>query len=285
GGGAAAREPALRLDFRGPLAVEALLNFLAARAIPGVEQVDMASATVTRSLRLQHRGAWLSGRIKVQLGAQSVLLTPSPGLWPAVASLVPLVRRWLDLDADPGAIDSCLGELAADLPGLRLPGATDRFELAVRAVLGQQVTVAAARTLARRLVERFGEALDDTDREVARLFPTPERLARAAQSEIAELGIISRRAAAIQAIAARWHTLQFAAGSGSVTEALAELQDLPGIGPWTAHYMLMRGWSWPDAWLPKDIVLLKHPRIAAGADPAQWQPYRSYAVLHLWRTS
>ena len=164
----------------------------------------------------------------------------------------------------------------------------DRFELAVRAVLGQQVTVAAARTLARRLVERFGEALAEyqTQGDVRTLFPTPERMAETSVSEIAELGIIRRRAESIIALARAWSTLPFARdftrAQTSVAEALDGLCELPGIGPWTAHYMLMRGWSWPDAFPPGDVVLKKQ-LAGSGWQSEQWQPYRSYAVLHLWR--
>lgn len=288
-------EPVLQLCYRPPYAIEALLEFIAARAIPGVEHVELAQAHISRSLRIEHNGRWLSGRLQLRFDRerQQLLLSPCSRLWPAIAKLVPLVRRWLDLDADPCAIDARLQAGGAIEPGLRLPGCCDRFELAVRAVLGQQVTVAAARTLASRLVQRFGEALPAGDAApgVSHLFPAAEALASAEISTIAELGIIRQRAAALIALAQAWPQLRFARSEGSADVALAELQQLPGIGPWTAHYMLMRGWSLPDLFPPGDVVLRRQlsdaprPREANIQALAQsrYAPYRSYAVLQLWR--
>jgi AraC family transcriptional regulator of adaptative response / DNA-3-methyladenine glycosylase II len=295
-----AAEPTLRLSYRPPYAVGALLQFLAQRAIPGIESVDVDAQRIERSVRIEHRGQTLQGRITVQFdtAAAQLRLTPDAALWPASASLLPLLRRWLDLDAEPQRIDATLGQLAAGEPGLRLPGCVDRFELAVRAVLGQQVTVAAARTLATRLVQRFGTPLDEgaiaDGSAVTLLFPPPQTLAAASVERIAELGIVRQRAEALRAIAKAWPELAFARGSGTVEQAQGELLALPGVGPWTAGYMLMRGWSWPDAFPPGDIVL----RRALAADPQQplsnaatdaaaepYRPYRSYAVLRLWRAA
>jgi len=288
-------EPRLALNYRPPFAVDALLQFLAARAIPGIEEVDLAERRISRSLRVRHQGEWLAGRVELQFDAQlpRVWLLPCSAVWPAVASLMPSLRRWLDLDAEPATIDSCLGALAQAEPGMRLPGCVDRYELAVRAVLGQQVTVAAARTLASRFVERFGEPLPEgqTTASVHRLFPSPARIAVAAVDEIAALGIIRRRAEALIALARAWPGSRFAAGLGTPAEALAELQAVPGLGPWTAQYMLMRGWSWPDMFPEADVVLRKQlsppdaplkPREVQQA-AAAFAPYRSYAVLQLWR--
>lgn len=281
-------EPALRLAYRPPYAVDALLQFIAARALPGIETVDFSERTVSRSVRLRHAGRELAGRIVVRFDTKQpvVLLSPCSSVWAGAAALIPMVRRWLDLDADPEAIAERLGPLAATTPGLRLAGSTDRFELAVRAVLGQQITVAAARTIGGRFVQRFGELLapEQAAPGVDRLFPRPERIAAATVESIAELGIIRRRAESLIALARAWPELAFAHGEGGVAEALAGLEALPGIGPWTANYMLMRGWSWPDAFPPGDVVLKK---MLAQHDPvpdtAAWQPYRSYAVLQLWR--
>ncbi len=290
-------EPALRLAYRPPLAVDALLRFLAARSIPGVEQVELATHSLVRSLRLQHRGAWVAGRLQLRFDTVRglVLLSPCSTLWAAVGSLVPRVRRWLDLDADPLAIDAGLGPLAAATPGLRLPGCLDRFELMVRAVLGQQITVAAARTLAGRVVARFGEPLPAAQcvAGVERLFPTPEVIARAAVSELAELGLIRRRAEALIAIAQRWPELEPEVSRSAPEQALTLLRQLPGVGPWTASYMLMRGWSWPDAFPPGDVVLARQlagegPALTPGAyaqAAERFRPYRSYAVLHLWNNA
>ncbi len=290
-------EPALRLAYRPPYAVEALLQFLAVRSIPGVEAVDLAERSLTRSLSVMHEGRAVVGRLVIRFDAKQpvVLLSPCSALWAAAGSLIPLVRRWLDLDADPTAIDAGLGALSEPTPGLRLPGCTDRFELMVRAVLGQQITVAAARTIAGRLVARFGSALPEgmATAEVHTLFPSAETLARATPESIAELGIIRRRADTLIAIARAWPELEASCSQRAPEQALERLCALPGIGPWTASYMLMRGWSWPDAFPPGDVVLRRvlsgdKPPLAPKAYLAaaeKFRPFRSYAVLHLWRNS
>ncbi len=316
--------PELRLDLRPPLQTTALLQFLAARAVPGVEWVDVEGLQVHRSLRLSQTppaptppalraslharpgavepdASDLLGWLSVQFppdGADrpQIRVRMSASLWPEVAALLPRLRRWLDLDADPHAVASALGDtLGPSALGLRLPGTLDRFELAVRAVLGQQVTVAAARTLATRLVAAFGEPLPGelgAPAPVTHSFPSAARLAAASVDEIAGLGMPGRRAQALIHLAAEWPRLAFAQGRGSIDNAIAELAALPGLGPWTAHYMLMRGWSWPDAFLPGDVILRQRLESRAGeplrpaalAAAAQvYAPYRSYAVLQLWR--
>jgi AraC family transcriptional regulator of adaptative response / DNA-3-methyladenine glycosylase II len=287
-GGGRAPLSRLRLSYREPYDVAGVLAFLAPRAVAGVEVVEAAG--ITRSVALAHAGQRHAGWLRVTFdrpGEVSVELSPT--LWPAVGSLLSRLRRWLDLDADPEAIAAALGD--DGVPGQRLPGCLDRFELGVRAVLGQQVTVAAARTLAGRFVERFGELLADAPEGCTRLFPSPERIAAATRDDIASLGIIGRRADSLIALAQAWPTLAFARREGTPEAAAAALCDIPGIGPWTASYMLMRGWSWPDAFPPGDVVLRK--ALSAGGPPVppkayleaaeRYRPYRSYAVLHLWR--
>lgn len=293
-GGACGPASRLRLSYRPPYDADGVLAFLAPRAVAGVEAVHEAG--ITRTLALEHAGRRHAGWLRVNFDkAGEVGVELSPALWPAVGSLLPLVRGWLDLDADPQAIAAALGEGA--VPGQRLPGCVDRFELAVRAVLGQQVTVAAARTLAGRFVERFGEALADAPPGCDRLFPTPERIAAATRDDIASLGVIGRRADSLVALAQAWPTLAFARREGTPEAAAEALTQIPGIGPWTAGYMLMRGWNWPDSFPPGDVVLRK--ALSARADPQgpllspkaylaaaeRYRPYRSYAVLHLWRHS
>lgn len=291
-GGGAAPAPRLRLVYRQPYDVDGVLAFLAPRAVAGVERV--ADEGVTRSLALVHAGQRHAGWLRVGFDRPGeVGVELSPALWPAVGSLLPLLRRWLDLDADPSAIAAALGE--GGVPGQRLPGCLDRFELAVRAVLGQQVSVAAARTLAGRFVERCGEALDDAPEGCGRLFPTPGRIAAATRDDIASLGIIGRRADSLIALAQAWPTLAFARREGTPEAAAEELTAIPGIGPWTAGYMLMRGWSWPDSFPPGDVILRKALSAQVGGDgpllspkayldaAERYRPFRSYAVLHLWR--
>lgn len=294
-GGGAAPASRLRLGYRQPYDVDGVLAFLAPRAVAGVERV--ADGCVARSLVLAHAGRRHAGWLRVSFDRPGeVGVELSPALWPAVGSLLPLLRRWLDLDADPDGIALALGEGA--VPGQRLPGCLDRFELAVRAVLGQQVTVAAARTLAGRFVERFGEALPASEgapEGCARLFPTPERIAAATRDDIASLGIIARRADSLIALAEAWPTLAFACREGTPEAAAEALTAIPGIGPWTAAYMLMRGWSWPDSFPPGDVILRKALSAQVGGDgplvsprayleaAERYRPFRSYAVLHLWR--
>ncbi|MFG6413276.1 Ada metal-binding domain-containing protein [Roseateles sp. DC23W] len=287
-GGSRAPLSRLRLSYREPYDVAGVLAFLAPRAVAGVEVVG--DDRITRSLALVHAGQRHEGWLRVTFEKPGeVAIELSSTLWPAVGSLLPRLRRWLDLDADPEAIASSLGE--GVVAGQRLPGCLDRFELTVRAVLGQQVTVAAARTLAGRFVQRFGDVLADAPEDCTRLFPTPERIATATRDDIASLGIIGRRADSLIALAQAWPTLAFARREGTPEAAAAQLCDIPGIGPWTASYMLMRGWSWPDAFPPGDVVLRK--ALSAGGPlvsptnyleaAERWRPFRSYAVLHLWR--
>jgi AraC family transcriptional regulator of adaptative response / DNA-3-methyladenine glycosylase II len=201
------------------------------------------------------------------------------------------VRAALDLDADPAAINAVLHGAFPQGDGLRVPGAIDGFELAVRAVLGQQITVAAARTLSQRLVDRFGEAIDTPYPELTRLFPAPEVLAGAAGDALGQLGIVRQRQAAIVALAqaVAGHRLSLN-GSADVPATIAALKELPGIGDWTAQYIAMRALRWPDAFPAADVALHKvmgvqhHKQAARLAEAAStvWKPWRSYAVIRAW---
>ncbi len=281
----------LNLGYRAPYDVDALLAFFAQRAIPGVETI--ARRAIRRTVRAGVLGAsagWLEARFASD--AARVQLAFAPSLGSASGAVIAAVRRWLDLDAAPATIAEALVDLPGP-PGQRLPGSVDPFELAVRAVLGQQVTVAAARTLARRVAERFGAPLSTPWREIDRAFPGPADLAAVPVERIAELGIIRSRAAAIQAIASHWHALAPLFGARASPEALVErLCALPGIGPWTAHYIAMRGLGWPDAFPPGDVAALKAMRrLFASASPnaamvhaERWRPWRGYALLRLWNS-
>lgn len=281
----------VRLAYRAPYDLDALLRFVAQRAIPGIEAVD--GRRIRRSVRagaIAAADGWLEAEFSTR--GPWVELRFSPSLAAASGRVVAAARRWLDLDAAPHTIDAAL-ILLPGAAGLRLPGSVDAFELAVRAVLGQQVTVVAARTLARRVVERFGTPVATPWPEVVRAFPQPALLAASPVASIAELGIIRSRAAAIVAIAQAWPTIAPLTSTQARPEALIErLCALPGIGPWTAHYIAMRALGWPDAFPPNDVAVLKamrqifdvHSQRDAERQAQAWQPWRAYAVLRLWNS-
>jgi AraC family transcriptional regulator of adaptative response / DNA-3-methyladenine glycosylase II len=279
----------MELSFRPPLQAQALLDWLAARAVPGVEEVE--GATYRRSLRLT-RGA---GVVEVELGGDAV----GCRLWlddeRDAGAAVERMRRLLDLDTDPDAVaavlgrDPLLGPLVAAMPGLRLPGAADGAELAVRAVLGQQVSVAAARTAAGRLTDAYGERVAQPQGAVVALFPSAATLAALAP---ASLPMPSSRATALVGLCG-------ALASGELRldptadrdEALAALLALPGIGPWTAGYVAMRALGDPDLFLVEDLGV-RHGlgriggptgRREARELAAAWAPWRSYASQYLWQ--
>jgi AraC family transcriptional regulator of adaptative response / DNA-3-methyladenine glycosylase II len=270
-----------------------LLGFFDRRAIPGVESVD--GEAYRRIVRIESdagtaRLGWLEVSSLPQRDA--LQLRFSADLAAATPRLLARTRRVFDVAADPREIGASLGALASGAEGLRLPGAFDAFELAMRAILGQQVTVQAARTLATRFVAAFGEPVATPFADLTRAFPTPARVAAATRDDIGRLGIGGQRAEAMIAIAK---------GVNSGELPLDDLQDpartidalgaIRGIGPWTAHYIAMRALAWPDAWPPRDVALLKAlglPNTALGQRAADaraeaWRPWRSYAVLHLWR--
>jgi AraC family transcriptional regulator, regulatory protein of adaptative response / DNA-3-methyladenine glycosylase II len=288
----------LTLGYRPPLDVRSLLRFFELRAVPGVETVDLATASVRRTLRagvLADKAAWIEARFVAE--RSQVRLRLAPALAHCSAHAARAARRWLDLDAAPEVIDGALSALPSGA-GVRLPGALDGFELAVRAVLGQRVTVAAARTLARRLVDRFGSPVATQWLELNRGFPSPKAIAKADAEQIGELGILRAQVAALQQLAAAWPALEAVADAPSPLDAraqalIAKLVALPGFGLWTAHYIAMRWLGWPDAFPPGDIAVLKAMGLAELGKGARaereaelrsqaWRPWRAYAVLRLW---
>jgi len=288
----------LTLGYRPPLDAQALLRFFELRAVPGVETVDIATASVRRTLRsgvLGEKAAWIEARFIPE--RSQVRLLVAPALAQCSAQVARAARRWLDLDAAPDVIDVALSELPSRL-GARLPGALDGFELSVRAILGQRVTVAAARTLARRLVDRFGARIATPWPELNRGFPSPRTMAKANPEHIGELGILRAQVAAMQQLAAAWPVLGALADAPSPLDQraqalIAKLVALPGLGPWTAHYIAMRWLGWPDAFPPGDVAVLKAMGLAQLGKGARaereaelrsqaWRPWRAYAVLRLW---
>lgn len=275
----------LRMPYCPPLAWTSLLTFLAPRAIPGVEAVDLERGAYRRVVEL----AGAPGVVEAWDEPEHAALRLRVHL-PAFDGLVHLlasIRRQFDLDADPTEIDAVLARdrtlrpLVRARRGVRVPGALDPFEVSVRAVLGQQVSVAGATTLAGRLVERFGTpvpglgALGLTHR-----FPEPETLAEA---DLTTVGITKARARALNALAAAVASgdLELDRSHG-LDETLAELQSLPGFGPWTANYVAMRACGERDAFPASDLGL----RRALGDDAADraeaWRPWRAYGAMQIW---
>ena len=284
----------MTLAYRPPLAWESLLSFLAARATPGVERIS--SGVWSRVVRVDGRtgiirvrkpdaGTALADHDVVVLEADAVL---APALMPMCAR----IKHLFDLVAEPNAIESHLaragfGTISRGARGLRVPGAWDGFELAVRAILGQQVSVAGATTLMGRLVALYGEAVDVGEEGFTHLTPSAERLADAGVDGIRRVGLPAARASTIHAVATLVAngdlTLEPATDVRAVVRRLMEVR---GIGAWTAEYIAMRALHWPDAFPASDLVLR---RAAGGLTTVQlmkaaerWRPWRSYAAMHLW---
>ena len=305
---------AFDLAYRPPYDWPAMLEFLGRRAIAGVEAVD--GRRYRRTVRIARAGldsrrslpssasigggndgmresdeASVTGWIEVAPSPRKSALrvTASASLAGAVPALLARVKSLLDIACRPDEIAAALGPLAEAHPGLRLPGAVDGFEVAVRAILGQQVTVAAATTIAGRFAKALGDPVDTPHAGLDRLFPPASRVAAAAPSDIAALGIVASRARAIVALARAVDSGALRlAPSAPVEETLAALENLPGVGPWTAQYIAMRALAWPDAFPHPDVAVLKAMGEASGrralALAEAWRPWRSYAVLHLWKS-
>ena len=263
----------LRLAYRPPLDVPSLLGFFAARATPGVEAVDLGERSYARTIAVAGgaRGTLLA---RFDEAAPVVALTVRLDAPADLLGVVTRVRRMFDLDADPAAIDRQLSRdpllrpRVAERRGMRVPGAWDPFELAVRAVLGQQVTVRGATTLAGRLADRFGAPLASDHDALARTFPERRTLARASVDEIAEIGVPRARAETLRALAT----------AGAIEQVER------GVGPWTLGYVAMRSGD-PDAWPSGDGGLLRAaalPRADLDARAEAWRPWRAYAAMYLW---
>jgi AraC family transcriptional regulator of adaptative response / DNA-3-methyladenine glycosylase II len=279
---------ALRLSFRRPLHVEALLGFLGARAIPGVEEYE--GGTYRRTLRLPHGGGVValrdgSGHIASQLHLDD---------WRDLGPAVQRCRRLLDLDADPTAVDQVLGAdpllapLVATRPGLRVPGAVEGVEVAVRAIVGQQISVAGARTLAAELVRRLGKPLTAADGTLTHQFPEAGALADADPSS---LGFPVARGHALITLARSVDAGALVIDPGADQEvARRGLLGQRGIGPWTAGYVAMRALGDPDVLLETDAGTRRAcERIGLPRSPGaliehaeRWRPWRSYALQHFW---
>jgi AraC family transcriptional regulator of adaptative response / DNA-3-methyladenine glycosylase II len=282
-------ETTAAIAVREPFAAEALLGFLAVHAVPGVETV--AGGVYARTMRLPHG----PGVARVQL------VDRAPGIVPCRLALcdsrdvrvaLRRLRRLLDADRDPTEVDDALGvdpvlgPLVAANPGLRVPGSVDGFEVGVRTILGQQVTVSGGITLTARLVTSYGESLAGGD-GLTHLFPTPAELAGI---DIETLAMPRARGRALTRLASAVASGQVALdGSRPRDEVRAGLLALPGIGPWTADYLAMRALGEPDAFLPTDVgVRRASTRLGVSLEEVlraseHWRPWRSYALMHLWQ--
>lgn len=280
---------AFSLAFRPPYDWSSLLAFVAARTIGGVEEVE--AGVYRRALRVERGGAVTSGWISVSLaeGASALRVVVSDSLLNVISSVLARVEHAMDLAADPQEIAAVLGPIAAGHPGLRVPGAFDGFEVAVRAILGQQIPVKGARTIAGRFAAAFGEAIATPFAGVSRLFPRASYIADVDAERIASLGIVGTRARSIVRLARVIAHGELDLHPGSdVPATLRSLRAIPGIGEWTAQYIVMRAVGWPDAFPHSDLGLRKalgedDPRHVLLAGEA-WRPWRAYAAMHLWRT-
>jgi len=290
-GRAAAGPPGVhvRLPYRPPLDWPGLLAFLAARAVPGVEMVD--DGVYRRTIRVDGGVGTLS--VRAEAGKRWLVMHVDVPEHHGLLEVVTRARRLFDLEADPLAIGAhlersdLLRPLLERRPGLRVPGAWEPFELAVRAIVGQQVTVRGATTLMGRLVERWGEPLATAVPPLTHCFPAPAVLAEA---EIERVGMPRARAQALRTLAAEVASGRLVLASRADLEsAVALLTALPGVGAWTAQYVAMRALGEPDAF-PSGDLGLRHalangtvPTARALAEQAEaWRPWRAYAAMHLW---
>ena len=280
---------ALRLPWREPMAWRELLAYLAARATPGVESVT--GGVYRRSIALDGTRGVLEARPDAEGRGLEIVLPPLAG---RLLEATRRVARIFDLDADTLSIAGVLGAdrhlrpLVRRRPGLRVPGAWDPFELAVRAILGQQISVRAATTFAGRLATTFGEPLPEPLEDVTHVFPTPAALANA---RLERIGLPAARAATVRAFAhaVDTGTLALHADRG-LEDAIERLVRVPGIGPWTAHYVAMWALREPDAFPASDLglrqALARDGALPSAADVAKraeaWRPWRAYAAVHLW---
>ncbi len=284
----------LQLSYRPPYDWAGLLAFLAARELKGVEWVT--DTFYARTIRLGDCKGWI--KVTQAKKKNTLLLEFTHSLMPVLPALLSRVRDLFDLNARPDIIsrhlskDKRLAPLIKQSPGMRVPGAINGFELGLRAIIGQQITVKAATTVACRFAAAFGESIVTPHAELSYLTPAPARVARASVDDISKLGIVSARSRSIIALAQAQVSGAVPLDGGvhhNPNEAIDRLAELQGIGQWTAHYIAMRALRWPDAF-PKDDIAVRNNLGGVSAKQAEemsqaWRPWRSYAVLHIWKHS
>ncbi|HEY3413997.1 MAG TPA: DNA-3-methyladenine glycosylase 2 [Armatimonadota bacterium] len=272
-----------KLAYRPPMEWDAMLRFLSARALRGVEAVEGRTYRRTASFG-KHRG-WLS--VAPSPSGFTLRVDVSPSLAPVLPRTLAAVKRLFDLAAEPCRIAERLSQLSDAKPGLRVPGAFKGFEVAVRAIVGQQISVAGATTLAGRLAATLGEPIETPFADLTRVSPTPRQILSAGADALTAVGITPARARTIVALADTVDRggIRLKPG-GDVEETVARLMAVPGIGEWTAQYIAMRALSWPDAFPHTDLGVRKAlheddpKRILELAE--SWRPWRAYATMHLW---
>jgi AraC family transcriptional regulator of adaptative response / DNA-3-methyladenine glycosylase II len=280
----------LKLGYRPPLAWSALSGFLTSRGAICTERLDRGR--YLRTVRLNGHVGWIAVAPAKQQNVLCVDVATS--LLPVLTPLLVRLRRLFDLDANPSVIsahlshDRRLAKAIRATPGLRVPGALDGFELALRAVLGQQITVKAATTVFGRFAEFFGDTVHTPFDGIDRVAPSADAIANASLQQIIERGLTRKRAETVKILA------QAVADGGvrlepsvQIDDTVAALDALPGIGPWTIEYISMRALRNPDAFPSSDLGLLKalglaHPKHLAAVAEA-WRPWRAYAAIHLWQ--
>ncbi len=277
------------LAYRPPFDWRHFFDFLDRRSIEGVEAVSGGS--YRRTVRVAHAGKEHRGCIELApiVGKAALRVQVSAALAHAVPPVLAGVKQLTDLACNPSEVALALGTLGGETAGVRVPGAFDGFEIAVRAILGQQVSVKAARTLAKRFVAAFGEAIATPWPELASLFPTAARIAECSMADIAALGVVGTRAKSIIALACAVAAGKLQLAPSAPLEATLDgLRDLPGVGEWTAQYIAMRALGWPDAFPHSDLGVMKALGVkspqAALAASEKWRPWRAYAVMHLWNS-
>jgi len=277
------------LSFRPPYDWQAASEFLSARAIAGVEAV--AGGCYRRTARIIVDGKRHDGWIEVAMSQKKPALrvAVSASLAKALPPVLSRVKALMDLACHPAEVARSLGPMARRRPGLRVPGAFDGFEVAVRAILGQQVTVAAARTIAGRFAAAFGDPVETPFDALDRIFPSAELVAHLPYGRIARLGMPGARARTVLGLARAVADGSLVLMPNADIEAtLDKLRSLPGIGEWTAQYIAMRALAWPDAFPHTDLGVMKAlgesdaRRVLAAGEA--WRPWRAYAVMHLWQS-
>jgi AraC family transcriptional regulator of adaptative response / DNA-3-methyladenine glycosylase II len=282
----------LQLGFRPPFAWAPLIRFLAGRSVANTEAIiGERDDKYVRALRVGKHIGWIAAERSTANNLLRIEVAPS--LLSVLPEIQTRLRRLFDLDANPAVIDS---HLASDktlrshiktTPGLRVPGAFNGFELALRAVLGQQISVKAATTVYGRFVDTFGHAVQTPFTDINRVPPTAADVANANLQQLIDRGLTRKRAETVSALACAVADNKVAIDpAADFATTRAALQALPGIGPWTAEYIAMRALGDPDAFLHSDLGLMhalkidKPAKLLAAAE--HWRPWRAYAALHLW---